>query len=556
MIRIRKRLGQILLEAGLVTEDQLQEALKNQEGKSVGRTLVEMGFVTETQIATILAEKMGLPFIDLDNCQINANAVSTLSEEIARRYLVLPVDFEDERLVVAMSDPGNVFAIDDLRIVSGFDIKPVVSSESSLLAAIDRYYKMDKTVEQVTANVAEEEVDVTKSEAMTKVVEDAPIVKFVNLVITQAISDRASDIHIEPQEKDLRIRYRIDGVLHEVMVSPKRIQSGVISRLKIMADMNIAERRVPQDGRCGLMVAGKTVDIRIATLPTVYGEKIVMRILEKSNALLGLDDLGFQPDTLEKFKKSFTKPYGAILVTGPTGSGKSTTLYSTLNVLNSPEKNTITVEDPVEYRMTGINQVQTNVKAGLTFANGLRAILRCDPDIVMIGEIRDKETAQIAIEAALTGHLVLSTLHTNNAAGALTRLFEMGIEPFLISSSVDCILAQRLARILCKNCKEPYVPDKEILKELNFPFTEGEKLTFHKSNGCGRCNNTGYKGRIGVYEVLRMSEMIEKMTVERKSADEITKVAIDEGMVTLREDGWQKVKMGITSPEEILRVIV
>lgn len=555
MIRVRKRLGQILLEAGLVTEDQLQEALKNQEGKSVGRVLVEMGFVTETQIATILAEKMGLSFIDLDNCQVNANAVSTLSEEIARRYLVFPVDFEEEKLIVAMSDPGNVFAIDDLRIVSGFDIKPVVSSESSLLAAIDRYYKMDKTVEQVTANV-EEEVDVTKSEMMTKVVEDAPIVKFVNLIITQAISDRASDIHIEPQEKDLRIRYRIDGVLHEIMASPKRIQSGVISRLKIMADMNIAERRVPQDGRCGLMVAGKTVDIRVATLPTVYGEKIVMRILEKSNALLGLDDLGFQPDTLEKFKESFTKPYGAILVTGPTGSGKSTTLYSTLNVLNSSEKNAITVEDPVEYRMTGINQVQTNVKAGLTFANGLKSILRCDPDIVMIGEIRDKETAQIAIEAALTGHLVLSTLHTNNAAGALTRLFEMGIEPFLISSSVDCILAQRLARILCKNCKEPYTPDKEVLKELGFPFTEGEKLTFYKTNGCVRCNNTGYKGRIGVYEVLRMSEKIEKMTVERKSADEITKVAIEEGMVTLREDGWQKVKMGITSPEEILRVIV
>ncbi|MBI4743863.1 MAG: Flp pilus assembly complex ATPase component TadA, partial [Actinobacteria bacterium] len=462
----------------------------------------------------------------------------------------------EEKLLMAMSDPGNVFAIDDLRIVTGFDIKPVVSSESSIMAAIDRYYKMDKTVEQVTANVEEDEAELAISESMAKVVEDAPIVKFVNLIITQAINDRASDIHIEPQEKDLRIRYRIDGVLHEVMTSPKRIQSGVISRLKIMADMNIAERRVPQDGRCGLVVSGKTVDIRVATLPTVYGEKIVIRILEKSTALLGLDELGFQPKTLERFKVSFTKPYGAILVTGPTGSGKSTTLYSTLNVLNSPEKNTITVEDPVEYRLAGINQVQTNVKAGLTFASGLRSILRCDPDIVMIGEIRDKETAQIAVESALTGHLVLSTLHTNNAAGALTRLTEMGIEPFLISSSVDCILAQRLARILCKNCKEPYTPGMELLKELNFPFTEGEELIFHKAKGCPRCNNTGYKGRMGVYEVLRMSETIEKMTIERKSDDEITKVAISEGMATLREDGWQKVKMGITSPEEVLRVIV
>jgi type IV pilus assembly protein PilB len=379
----------------------------------------------------------------------------------------------------------------------------------------------------------------------------------VNGVISQGVDERASDIHFEPQEKELVIRYRVDGVLHEVMSVPKRMQAGVLSRLKVMADIDIAERRIPQDGRIGLSVGGKPIDIRVASMPTVYGEKIVLRLLDKSSVLLDLADLGFSQVALERFETSFKKPYGAILVTGPTGSGKSTTLYATLNVLNSKEKNIITVEDPVEYRLSGINQTQINPKAGLTFASGLRAILRSDPDIVMVGEIRDKETAQIAIESALTGHMVLSTLHTNDAPGALTRLTEMGIEPFLTASAIECVLAQRLARKLCPECKEEYKPTDEALRQNDFPEEViGQNISLFRPKGCHRCNNTGYKGRMGIYEVMLVSEAIERLTVERKSADEISRVAQAEGMVTLRADGIQKVIEGRTSVEEIGRVIL
>ncbi len=556
MIKIRKRLGQILIDAGLVTEQQLQEALESQDGKSLARALIDLGYITEAKISAVVAEKLGLTFVDLENYEVNARAVSLISEEIARRYLALPINFEEEKLIVAMADPANVLAIDDLRIMTGFTIKPVVVTESDIISAINQYCRIDKSVEQAAKFAAEEEVMEEAEGGFTELIDEAPIVKLVNLIITQAINDRASDIHIEPREHDLRIRYRIDGVLHEVMTSPKQIQAGIVSRLKIMAEMNIAERRVPQDGRCGLIVTGRAVDIRVASLPTVYGEKMVLRILEKSSIILELWDLGFEEDTLVKYHESFMKPYGAILVTGPTGSGKSTTLYATLNVLNSVEKNIITVEDPVEYRLAGINQIQVNPKAGLTFANGLRAILRADPDIVMIGEIRDRETAQIAVESALTGHLVLSTLHTNNAPGALTRLSEMGIESFLIASAVDCVLAQRLARLLCPNCKEPYTPSQASLQDMNFPYGDSKELVFYRAKGCNKCNNTGYRGRIGVYEVLRMSEVIERMTVERKSAEEIRRQAIAEGLRTLREDGFKKVKDGKTSVEEIMRVIV
>jgi len=388
--------------------------------------------------------------------------------------------------------------------------------------------------------------------------EEAPIVKLVNSVIAQAVDDAASDIHFEPQAKELVARFRIDGVLHEIMSIPRRMQNGVISRLKIMADLDIAERRVPQDGRIGLIVGGKPIDMRVATLPTVYGEKIVMRLLDKSNVMLRLEDLGFSQKALKRFQRSFTKPYGAILVTGPTGSGKSTTLYAALNILNSPEKNIITVEDPVEYRLTGINQVQVNMKAGMTFAAALRSILRCDPDIVMIGEIRDRETAQIAVESALTGHLVLSTLHTNDAPGALSRLTEMGIEPFLTSSAVDCVLAQRLARRLCKECREPYTATREMLRKNDFPpeVVDRDDVVLYRPKGCARCNGTGYKGRLGLYEVMIVSEAVRRLTVERKSADEISRVAAAEGMKSLREDGIDKVLDGATSIEEIARVIV
>jgi type IV pilus assembly protein PilB len=379
----------------------------------------------------------------------------------------------------------------------------------------------------------------------------------VNLLITQAINDRASDIHLEPSERDLRVRFRIDGVLHEIMRSPKNIQSGVISRLKIMADINIAERRVPQDGRLSVTVTGKKIDLRVATLPTVWGEKVVMRVLDNSTAMLRLSDLGFSDRNYERYAKSFTKPYGMIMVTGPTGSGKSTTLYATLNIVSRPEINVITVEDPVEYRISGINQVQTNVKAGLTFATALRSILRSDPDVVLIGEVRDHETAQIAVEAALTGHLVLTSLHTNDAPSAVTRLVEMGIEPFLVGSALDAVLAQRLARRLCEKCKEAYTPDAEVLKSARFPWEEGEPLpTLFRPVGCSACAKTGYRGRVALHEVMLVSEEIERMAVERATAVDIERVAVEQGMMSLRLDGMDKVVNGVTALEEILRVVV
>jgi type IV pilus assembly protein PilB len=393
--------------------------------------------------------------------------------------------------------------------------------------------------------------------SVREVSDDAPIVRYVNLLITQAIADRASDIHLEPTEDDLRVRFRIDGVLHEIMRSPKQIASGVISRLKIMADINIAERRKPQDGRLSVTVEGKKIDLRVATLPTVWGEKVVMRVLDNSTAQLSLSDLGFEPANYASYAESFGKPYGMILVTGPTGSGKSTTLYATLNIVSTPEKNCITVEDPVEYRLAGINQVQVNAKAGLTFASALRSILRSDPDVVLIGEIRDHETAQIAIEAALTGHLVLSTLHTNDAPSAITRLVEMGIEPFLVGSAVDAVLAQRLARRLCSRCKEAYVPTAEQLRQARFPWSEDRELPeLFRPVGCAACSKTGYKGRLALHEVMQVSEEVERLAVERASGAAIGEVARAQGMTTLRQDGLAKVLAGSTSLEEILRVVV
>ncbi|HDP69363.1 MAG TPA: type II secretion system protein GspE, partial [Actinobacteria bacterium] len=419
MAKSTKRLGKILLDSGLISEEQLKEAISCcEDGKSLTRALVESGFVSEVNIARVLAEQMNLPFVDLAHFKIDPNACAAVSEEMARRYMVLPIKFELDKLIVAMADPANIFAVDDLRIVTGYEIKSVVVIESDLLVAIERFCRMDRVVDEyVESAVTEKE---RKIETLTEAAgaQEAPIVKFVQSVILKAVADRASDIHIEPEDDDFRVRFRIDGVLHEVMRSPKRTQGPVLSRLKIMAGMDIAEHRKPQDGRFGLSVRKNPIDFRVASLPTVYGEKIVLRLLKRENVLIELGELGFLPKTLERFKSSFTKPYGMILVTGPTGSGKSTTLYATLNVLNSPEKNIITVEDPVEYRLDGVSQTQINPKAGLTFAGGLRSILRNDPDIIMVGEIRDRETALIAIESALTGHLVLSTLHTNDASSA------------------------------------------------------------------------------------------------------------------------------------------
>jgi type IV pilus assembly protein PilB len=468
----------------------------------------------------------------------------------------MPIGFEEGRLLVAMADPANVFAIDDIRSLTGLEVKPVVATRADVAAAIDRYYRADDALDDLTSvlDQGDEEDDLSK---VKEIVEDAPIVKYVNLLITQAIQDRASDIHLEPTETDLRVRFRIDGVLHEVMRSPKAIQSGVISRLKIMADINIAERRIPQDGRLSVNAHGKKVDLRVATLPTVWGEKVVMRILDNSTARLDLTDLGFSEDNFERYSRSFTKPYGMILVTGPTGSGKSTTLYATLNIVSRPEVNVITVEDPVEYRLPGINQVQTNNKAGLTFASALRSILRSDPDIVLIGEIRDHETGQIAVEAALTGHLVLSTLHTNDAPSAVSRLTEMGIEPFLVGSALDAVLAQRLARRLCSKCKEAYTPTAEALVAARFPWDDGQPLPeLFRPAGCSVCAKTGYKGRLALHEVMVVSEEIERLAVEKASATVIENVAREQGMKTLREDGLAKVLAGVTSIDEILRVVV
>ena len=554
------RLGDILKDMDLVTEAQIESALARQKEthKRLGQLLIDDGALTELDLARALAAKFGVSFLDLSETTFDAAATSYIDEKLARRYGAASVRFlDDNTLLVAMVDPQNLLALQDLEIITGFTIQPAIASEEDVYTAIAKIYRdrpdVDESSGEGTLGTPEEEITDIRDAT-----EEAPIIKLVNSIIAQSVDDAASDIHFEPQAKELMIRFRIDGVLHEIMSIPRRMQAGVISRLKIMADLDIAERRVPQDGRIGLVVGGKPIDMRVATLPTVYGEKIVMRLLDKSNVMLNLEDLGFAEKALKRFERSFSRPYGAILVTGPTGSGKSTTLYAALNILNAPEKNIITVEDPVEYRLTGINQVQVNVRAGMTFAAALRSILRCDPDIVMVGEIRDRETAQIAVESALTGHLVLSTLHTNDAPGALSRLTEMGIEPFLTSSAVDCVLAQRLARKLCPVCRDPYTATKEMLRKNDFPpeVCDRDDVVLYRAKGCTRCNNTGYKGRLGLYEVMIVSEAIRRLTVERKSADEISRVAAAEGMKSLREDGIDKVLLGMTSVEEIARVII
>jgi type IV pilus assembly protein PilB len=554
-------LGALLIEEGLLTDAQLDAALAEQTktGKPLGRLLIEQGTISEAELVRTLARQVGLDFVDLSERVIDPTVASLVSESLARRYQAIPVAWEDGKLVVAMADPSNVFAVDDIRAMAGAEIHTVVATASQIIETIENFFRVDGEVDEIMAAATEDADDDGPLDlaSLNEVVEDAPIVKFVNLLVSQAVNDRASDIHVEPTEGDLRIRFRIDGVLHEVMRSPRSIQAGVISRLKVMADINIAERRVPQDGRISMKVNGRGIDLRVATLPTVYGEKVVMRILDKGQAVLRLEDLGFLPETLERFEQSYRKPYGTILVTGPTGSGKSTTLYATLNLLNEPHRNIITVEDPVEYRLPGINQVQIHPKAGLTFAGALRSILRADPDIVLVGEIRDRETAIIGIEAALTGHLVLSTLHTNDAASTPMRLVEMGVEPFLVTSAVDAVVAQRLARKLCDKCKEAYQPSEAELTEVGWPLQdETEWPTLYRAVGCSACGRTGYRGRFGIHEVLLMSEEIERLVIERRSTEDIQKVALMQGMLSLRSDGLRKAGMGQTSLEEIFRVVV
>ena len=552
-----RQLGEILITEGSLTEQQLMGAMDEQRmrGQSLGRTLVELSLISELQLVRALAQQVGMDFVELADYPVDRAAVSLVPEAMCRRHTVLPVTIDGDLLKVAMSNPANVVALDDIRAVTKMHVVPVVATHDDVLTAIDRYCRSDAELQDLQGEIGEEAGGFDLADMGAVIEDDAPIVRFVNLIITQAIQDRASDIHIEPAENHVRIRYRIDGVLHEMQRAPKATQNGMISRVKIMSDIDIAERRKPQDGRLSVTHQGRKVDLRIATLPTVWGEKVVMRILDNANATMALEDLGLRDENRKQFETAFMKPYGMILVTGPTGSGKSTTLYATLNQIARPEINVITVEDPVEYRIPGINQVQVNPKAGMTFAAALRSILRADPDVVLLGEIRDAETAQIAIEAALTGHMVLSTLHTNDAPSAITRLIEMGIEPFLVGSAIDCVVAQRLARKLCSQCTtEQEMETADLPERLRGSVTE-TTVTMWVPVGCSHCSQTGYRGRLALHEVMTVQESIERLAVSRASSAEIARVAASEGMESLLMDGWAKVLSGQTSLEELLRVV-
>lgn len=511
---------------------------------------------TPRERAVALAARLGLAYVDLTEFAVDASVVGSVPDSLARRHVALPIARAGERIMVAVADPQNVVILDDIAAVVRAPIVAVVAEPESILAAIDRYHRVDSEVEELTsafAGGAEAESDAWSQDVGDAGTDEAPIIRFVNLIISQAITDRASDVHIEPGRDELRVRYRIDGVLTTVQRVPRSMIPGVISRLKVMAELDIGERRRPQDGRISVSHAGRTVDLRVATLPTVWGEKVVARVLDSPVASLQLADLNMLERNMEVFSASFSKPYGMILVTGPTGSGKSTTLYTTLATISKPTVNVITVEDPVEYRMPGINQVQVNTKAGMTFAAALRSILRSDPDIILLGEIRDEETAKIAIESSLTGHLVLSTLHTNDAPSSVTRLIEMGVEPFLVGSALDSVVAQRLARRLCGRCKRETVATEVELRTLGVPLT-GQQYLVHEPVGCPQCSNTGYRGRIALHEVMAVDDEIERLASRNAPAAEIAKHAESTGMARLRMDGWAKVLLGHTSIEEILRV--
>jgi len=541
-----------------VLPSQLEQALttSSDSGRPLHDVLIDDRIVTEIELAEALAEAYGIKSVDLIGYPVDAAAAAKIPMAIARRHRVLGIAIDDEEIVVAIADPGDVMALDDVRAATGLQVRPVVVARDELSKAVDRFQRSENDLDDVASGLAVESL-ASMSSSLDTIGDEAPIVRYVNSLIEQAIENRASDLHIEPSENDLRIRYRIDGVLHEVETVPKSVQSALISRLKIMASVDITERRVPQNGRITVQLGQRHVDLRVATLPTVWGEKIVLRVLDTGGIDLELKSLGFTAHNYQRFSTSFTKPHGMLLVTGPTGSGKSTTLYATLSEINKPEINIITVEDPVEYRLSGVNQVQVNHKAGLTFAAVLPAILRSDPDVVLIGEIRDRVTAQLAVEASLTGHLVLSTLHTNDAPSAVTRLVEMGIEPFLVGSSLDCVMAQRLARRLCQWCREAYEPTHAELDGARWPFDElPTPSELWRPVGCRSCSNTGYRGRTALHEVMNVSEDIERLAVERASAHEIQRVAMAEGMEMLRVDGLRKAMAAETSLQEVLRVAV
>jgi len=549
-------LTDVIVDMGLTSRERVDEAIaaSRSSGTTPERVLLAEGALTNDGLARALAERYGLDHLDLSVFGVDMSAANLVSTPAAKRYQSVPVAFVDKRtLLVAMADPSNVLAVDDIAIMTGFEVRVAVAAPEDITALIARLDRLEDVVTDSGASPEEQMQESAEVVDLRENADDAPTIKLVNQIVAQAVERHASDIHMAPDGREVRVRFRIDGVLQDVTTVPRKMAAGVVSRVKIMAELDISERRLPQDGRVGLTVDGHHVDLRVVTLPSVHGESIVMRILDKDSVVMELEKLGMADDDRERFERAFHETYGAVLVTGPTGSGKSTTLYAALQALNTPEKNIITVEDPVEYQVEGITQVQVAVKAGLTFAAGLRAMVRADPDVIMVGEIRDRETAQIAVESALTGHLVLSTLHTNDAPSAITRLTEMGIEPFLVASALDCVVAQRLARMLCPNCKQRTIVPAQVLRESGYKALVD--LEAYEPVGCRRCGGSGYRGRVGLYEVMILSEEIRRMALERRSSDEIRDAAIRAGMRRLRDDGLEKVREGRTSMAEIARVI-
>jgi type IV pilus assembly protein PilB len=561
------KIGQLLVNNSLITEEQLYKALdvQKKEGGRIGSTLIKLGFITDDGLVQFLSKQYGVPIVNLSADEIDPSVIKFIPYDVVNKYKIFPVSKNGASLTLAMADPSNVFAIDDIKFMTGYNVKPVVASENAIGEMIARFYEqqseaLQNVMDSITdfndegldlVHETEEDVDVT---ALKSAVEEAPVVKLVNVILSEAITRGASDIHLEPYEKSLRVRYRIDGVLYDVMQPPMKLKAALSSRIKIMSELDISERRLPQDGRIKLKIRDKSVDLRVSTLPTLFGEKIVMRILDKSNLSLELTKLGFEEQALKDFHDSIVSPYGMVLVTGPTGSGKTTTLYSALSTVNKIDVNIMTAEDPVEYNLMGINQVHVREEIGLTFAAALRSFLRQDPDIIMVGEIRDFETAEIAVKAALTGHLVLSTIHTNDAPSTVSRLLNMGIEPFLVSASVLLILAQRLCRRVCPKCKvEEDIPESALI-DIGFSKDEINTFKCFRGTGCQACSGTGYKGRLALYEVMPVKEEIKEMILRGASTTEIKKTAVSLGMKTLRMSGLTKIKEGVTSIEEILRV--
>ncbi|MHB8071044.1 MAG: GspE/PulE family protein [Candidatus Cryosericum sp.] len=560
----RRSVGSILLSHKQITQQALDGAIAVQQhtNEPLLKILIDQGFINDDIKAQVLAEQWHMPFVDVMAEQIEADVLALVDQERAKRYGFVAFKREEGVVSIALSDPTNIELMDYLLATYGRETKFFVAPKNAIYGAIEKYYVVGNSIKEASSEAKTEIVteagagDEVSIEQLREMGQDAPVIRLVNTIITQAIVERASDIHVEPQKDHLRVRYRVDGILLEKQKLPRNIQAGVLSRIKIMSNMDIAERRKPQDGRISLRIDNKAIDFRVSSLPTIYGEKIVMRILDKSSAMVPLENLGFLNDTLSLFNNVISQPYGMIIISGPTGAGKTTTLYSVLNRLNMPGKNIVTVEDPVEYQMDGLNQVQVNVKADMTFANGLRSILRQDPNIILIGEIRDGETAQIAIESALTGHLVLSTLHTNDAPSVATRLIDMGIEPFLIASSLIGATAQRLARKICPDCKQPYVPPASALEGLGLS-TRGklEDVTFYKGAGCAKCGGSGYRGRTGIHEMMRVDDELRRLILHKASARDISQAARSHGMRTLLEDALVKAREGIITLEEVLRVV-